>query len=140
MSRRPVALAGMAVVAAVVAVALWWVRPAAVGPALDGAALFAAKGCATCHGTAERSAATGAGPPLGNAAVWAGRRHPELSAADYLRQSIDDPAAFVSPAWSSDPSVVSPMPALGLSPAERDAVVAFLLADDDATLATFPQG
>jgi mono/diheme cytochrome c family protein len=94
--------------------------------ALDGAALFAAKGCAGCHTGPDTAAGFGAFPALTGAASWAGERRPPSSAAAYLAESIREPSAFRSPALgSAGPDAA--MPALGLTGAEIDALVAYLL-------------
>ena len=102
----------------------------AVPPTLDGAALFRAKGCAACHAGPESAAAiNGAFPSLASAPYWAGDRRPDLSAAEYLAQSIREPWAFTSPEFT--PGAAGPttaMPALELTGAEIDAIVEYLLA------------
>jgi hypothetical protein len=65
-------------------------------------------------------------PSLAAASAWAGSRRPGVSAEEYLDESIREPLAFISPEFhGSGPTPA--MPELGLSDAERDAVVAFLL-------------
>lgn len=61
------------------------------------------------------------GPDLTAVATVAGSRVPGLAAADYLRQSIREPRAFVVSGFSPQ------MPTLGLSDDEIEAVVTFLL-------------
>ena len=95
-------------------------------PVLDGQTLFHAKGCATCHTGPTSTASMGEFPSLAAASSWAGSRRPGLSAEEYLDESIREPWAFISPEFhASGPTAA--MPELGLSDAERDAVVAFLL-------------
>jgi mono/diheme cytochrome c family protein len=53
-----------------------------------------------------------------------------MSAADYLRESLRKPTAFVSPAFVDSGGPTSGMPDLGLSDAEIEAVVRYLLAAD----------
>lgn len=88
---------------------------AAPDPAADGAALFRAKGCASCH---RHAAVDGASANVG----------PELTAYDadpvFLRR------------WLSDPAAVRPntlMPNLGLDSAEIDALIAFLESEPGPT-------
>jgi cytochrome c551/c552 len=102
---------------------------AAVDPTvtLDGASLFRAKGCAGCHTGPDTASFTDVGPSLANAAEWAGTRIDGLSAEDYIRQSIIDPQAFISP--RHDPDLLQ-MPTLALAPEELDALVTYLLAGD----------
>jgi mono/diheme cytochrome c family protein len=96
---------------------------------VDGAHVFAAKGCASCHvGPEGGNRPIPDFPSLAVAWEWAGERRPELSAEDYIRQSIREPDTFISPAYNSGfNSDGSPMPQLDLTDAEVDAVVAYLL-------------
>ena len=80
---------------------------------LDGAALFAAKGCAVCHLAPGRAEGGGVGPDLQNL-VSAG------ATPEYVRESILSPEAVVVAGWG-------PMPRLEVSDAEADALVAYLL-------------
>jgi mono/diheme cytochrome c family protein len=97
------------------------------GPALDGASLFRAKGCATCH-TGPDSTAGGQGfPDLSDAQAWAGERVPSMSAQEYIAQSIRDPIAVISPQFDTG-SITTGMPTLTLSDEEVAALVAYLLA------------
>lgn len=103
--------------------------PAASPPdatVLDGAVVFRTKGCASCH------AAKGTMPPyqfgypdLTDADAWAGGRRAGLSGEGYIRESVRDPNAVLSPAYRG--TSPSPMPTLPLSDAEVDAVIAYLL-------------
>jgi mono/diheme cytochrome c family protein len=115
------AAAGLSVLAAVA-------RPdsAEQTMALDGAALFSAKGCASCHDGPDSTSLTDAGPPLVAASAWAGERVDGLSAEEYLEQSMRNPSAFISPLARSGDG----MPLLQLSDDEIDALVDHLLHDD----------
>ena len=109
-----------------------WTRPPAPAEsrpalALDGASLFEAKGCATCHTGPDTASVAGGFPSLADAGLWAGERRPPMSAADYLGESIREPWAFRSPEFGAAQGPVTAMPALGLTEAEIDAVVAYLL-------------
>ncbi len=66
-------------------------------------------------------------PRSPTASSWAGSRRPGLSAEEYLDESIREPWAFISPEFHASGGPTTAMPELGLSDAERDAVVAFLL-------------
>jgi hypothetical protein len=68
-------------------------------------------------------------PRLTDAPTWAGSRRPGLAAEEYLEQSMRQPSAFISPAFTAGPSPggASPMPQLQLSDAEIDALVDYLL-------------
>ncbi len=97
-------------------------------PPLDGETLFHAKGCATCH-TGPTSTASHGRVPLARRRLDRGPARDEtgLSAEEYLDESIREPWAFISPEFHASGGPTTAMPELGLSDAERDAVVAFLL-------------
>ena len=95
--------------------------PAAV--ALDGAALFTSKGCTACHDGPDSESLTDTGPSLGDAPSWAGERIADMSAEEYLEQSMRNPSAFISPRIQGDVS----MPLLQLSDDEIEALVEYLL-------------
>jgi hypothetical protein len=75
---------------------------------------------------AEGGVAVGVGPDLTALPTAAGSRVPGLSAAEYVRESVLDPGAFlaVAPA-GGDP--FGTMPRLAVGPAELEALVAYLL-------------
>lgn len=88
--------------------------------------------CASCHsldGTV--SGEDDAGPSLLGVAARAGERVPGLSAADYLRQSIMSPSAFVAPTYQSR---MTKLASKLLTEEELDDVVAFLLILTDDTV------
>ncbi len=135
MTPRAVASAIGAGVALVASVAVWLTGPTGDaspagttnGTAIDGASLFRAKGCATCH-TGPDSTAGGEGfPDLSAAGDWAAARVPGMSAEDYITQSIRDPIAVISPEFASG-AIVTGMPTLTLSDGEVAALVEYLLA------------
>ncbi len=117
-------------ITAVASLVAWDTEPAASrdtdGSTLDGAALFRAKGCATCH-AGPGTAVFNSFPPLTNAAAWAGDRRPGMSAADYLAESMRSPSAFISPVFVDQGGPSTAMPDLGLTEEEVDALVSFLL-------------
>ena len=96
---------------------------------LDGATLFRTKGCATCHTGPDSTVNIGSSfPSLAEASLWAGDRRSDLTAAEYMSESIREPWAFLSPTFvpgSAGPTTA--MPALGLSDDEVNAVVEYLL-------------
>jgi len=101
--------------------------------AADGEALFASSGCSGCHST---GANTILGPGLGGLADRAGTQT-DLSADDYLRQSLTDPGAFIVEGF---PPV---MPAFAdLSDADLGSLVAYLgtLSDVEAVAVTTDGG
>ena len=98
-----------------------------VAPPADGAQLFHAKGCATCHLGPDSTDSMGIGPSLANAASWAAQREPGVSATDYLAESMLAPSTFISPAFRGEVGPMSGMPDLGLSPQEVDALIQYLL-------------
>ena len=131
--RRQAALLAVAVAVLAVATALAWGRgggdgaPGAGGTAaLDGAALFVAKGCAVCHLAEGAETGYGIGPDLRGLPRTAGSRVPGMGAEAYVRRSILEPGAFPPGGGGGG---FEAMPALPVSPAELDALVAYLLAD-----------
>ncbi|HEX6660001.1 MAG TPA: cytochrome c [Ilumatobacter sp.] len=96
----------------------------------DGAQLFRAKGCASCHDGPDGTAGFDEFPSLAAARTWAGDRRAGLSAEEYIAQSIRDPGGFISPAWVGG-GPVTEMPQLGLTEAEIAAIVEYLLDADD---------
>jgi mono/diheme cytochrome c family protein len=130
---RTIALAAGTVVAAALTLVAWTDRraPAAIGTsALDGASVYRATGCAACHGALDGpDASSHIAPSLGGAATWAAERRPGGDAEAYVRQSVQDPGVFVSPAWPAADSPLTGMPTLALSDAELTALVDDLLTD-----------
>ncbi len=111
------AFAALAIVAAFPGTARTAAPPPTAIPALDGKALFLAKGCATCHQHAAISAgnSVAVGPNLTN----------YRNSPDFLRRWLADPQAVrpeTAPAYG--PSGV--MPNLHLSPEEIEALIAFI--------------
>jgi len=95
--------------------------------ALDGAALFRAKGCSTCHNGPETHSLIDGFPSLADVASFAGSRKPGLTAEEYVAESIKEPGAFFSPAFQGGVGPTTHMPTLDVSDAEVDALVAYLL-------------
>jgi mono/diheme cytochrome c family protein len=95
--------------------------------ALDGASLFSAKGCASCHHGPDGRSMIGAGPSLADASSWAGQRIDGVSAEDYLEQSMRSPSAFISPEYRLIGGPNDGMPLLQLSDREIEALVDYLL-------------
>lgn len=126
MSRTGWLAAAAAVLAVLAALVAWTDGSGGTPPAASGATLLRAKGCASCHPGPDSAAAFEIGPPLGDASAWAGTRRDGMDAATYLRDSIRTPGAFISPAWNGN-GMPGGMPDLGLSEAEIDAIVDYLL-------------
>lgn len=120
-------LASAASVLAVAAAVVVWVDSSSgdPAPAVSGETLFQAKGCAGCHAGPDSSPQFTDYPPLTDADVWAGSRREGMDARAYLAESIRTPGVFVSPVFRRDGP--SPMPALGLSDREIDALIDYLL-------------
>ena len=132
MSRAGLLAAAGALVAALASFVSWQTTSTAPAgadrpPALDGAALFRAKGCATCHDGPDSTAQFVEFPSLRNAAEWAGDRRAGMSAADYIAESIRTPSVFISPAFVASGGPTTGMPDLAVTDAEVDALVDHLL-------------
>ena len=109
-------------------------QPSAADPAAGQAVFTGRAACFTCH-TIDGIATGLLGPSLDGIATAAATRNPPQSAEDYIRESINDPDAFI---WegcvtgtktSCPPGLMATLvtPA-NLTDAEIDAVVEFLLA------------
>ena len=93
----------------------------------DGASLFQAKGCSTCHNGPDTHALIEGFPTLADVPSFAGSRRPGYSAEEYVAESIKEPWAFRSPAFQGGVGPTTQMPVLDVSDAEVDALVAYLL-------------
>ena len=95
------------------------VLPAPSGDQLvaRGRDLFRAKGCAACHFDLQ------SGPNLTNLEQRAGKTKDDLSAEEYVRESIVAPSAYKS----SGGNVAGEMPTLPVNAAELTALIAYLL-------------
>ena len=84
--------------------------------------------CIKCH---SLDGSEGWGPSLQGISERAGNRVPELSAAEYIRQSILDPDAYVvedsSKHVSKKDTTMGRFPSMLLSEEEVDDLIAFLL-------------
>ncbi len=95
----------------------------------DGAQLFLVKGCSSCHAGPDTTASIGAGfPSLADAPTWAGDRRANLSAKDYLTESLAAPGVFIAPGFRPGQSgPTTGMPQLRLTSNEIEAIVDYLL-------------
>ena len=90
----------------------------------DGAKVFAAKGCGSCHTIdSVPGAADAVGPQLDGVASRAGSRKPGLSAEGYIRESIETPGAFVVEGFAN---IMPPLRG-SMTDVEFESLVAFLL-------------
>jgi cytochrome c oxidase subunit 2 len=98
------------------------------GAAPDGKQLFSdgtQPACSSCHTLAAAGATGSVGPNLDKLAAVAAKRKPGTSAEDYVRESIENPQAFVVKGF---PENVMPKDfKKQLSAAEIDALVKYLL-------------
>lgn len=120
----------LAAALATVTAATWEVgttEPARTATGDRGASLFVTKGCSGCHAGPDSSPALSGFPSLAEAPSWAGSRRTGTTAAAYLSESMTDPSAFRSPAFSDAVGATSAMPRLSLTPDEVDALVGYLL-------------
>jgi mono/diheme cytochrome c family protein len=127
-TRVGIAAAVIAVGAVIGSVVAWpddAAAPRRSAPA-DGAEVFLAKGCATCHDGPDTTAAFGVGPSLADTASWAGERVASMSARDYVAESILVPSAVISPVFRADGPTTA-MPTLDLSPGELESIVDYLV-------------
>ena len=97
--------------------------PSTPEAAVDGAGLFVAKGCASCHDGPETTSLLDVGPSLAHVSTWAGERRAGMDAEAYLTESITSPSAFISPAST----FAAPMPEIEVTTGEVDLLVEYLL-------------
>jgi mono/diheme cytochrome c family protein len=140
MAERRVALAAGALTVALGAVTAWaWTarsspaaQPAAMAAEaaapLAGPDLFRAKGCASCHEGPGVRSLIGLAPSLAAVSDWPAERRRSMPLDDYLRESILEPGAFTSLAFSPNGPTTA-MPGIAVSPTELEALVAFLMAE-----------
>jgi hypothetical protein len=96
----------------------------------DAAELLLNSGCTSCHQIGALGEAHKVGPDLTNIAAVAAERVPGLSAADYVRQSIVEPNAYIVPTCPNGPCIPNIMPqnyAETLSPEQIEILVTYLL-------------
>ncbi|MCA9923843.1 MAG: c-type cytochrome, partial [Anaerolineales bacterium] len=92
-------------------------------------------GCGACHAIGSLGEAHKVGPDLSAIGITAGDRVPDLTAAEYLRQSILEPNAFIAPDCPNGPCIPNIMPrdyGTRLLPEQVDLIVAYLLTQEGA--------
>ncbi|RMF05362.1 MAG: cytochrome c [Chloroflexi bacterium] len=92
----------------------------------DVLALINKQGCTGCHVVADQGV-PGVGPDLNGLSDRVDSYGLGISAEDYVRQSIQDPTAFVSPACAGGPCPPIMPPITSLSDTELDMLVTFIL-------------
>ncbi len=95
--------------------------------AKTGAALFVAKGCSSCHIGPETFSKFASAPSLAEVSLWAGTRRDGMTAEAYITESIENPAAFWSPAATNGNGPFAGMPILLVDKQEITSIVAYLL-------------
>jgi mono/diheme cytochrome c family protein len=99
-------------------------EPPATEPVARGRQVYREQSCASCHEGSLLNFFRPVGPELGHIGTVADTRRPGVTAADYLRQSVTDPGAFVVPGY---PDSMPRGLADRLSREDLDALVAYLL-------------
>jgi len=94
------------------------------GGAAAGKAVFASNGCGGCHKLAAAGSSGNVGPDLDNVVADAAKYAKGKSPADYIRESIVDPSAFVVPGF---PKGTMPETFKQLPKDQLDALVQFLV-------------
>jgi cytochrome c551/c552 len=122
-SRLAAAVVGL--VATAGSFAAWRTDPPVSTSARGGVDLFMRKGCASCHDGPQTTARVPVAPSLAAVAEWAGERKPGVNADDYVKESIVNPPAFISPEFHQNGPVA--MPSLALTEAEVNTLVTYLL-------------
>ncbi|MDX1614814.1 MAG: hypothetical protein R3300_10930 [Candidatus Promineifilaceae bacterium] len=87
-------------------------------------------GCGSCHRIGQLGQTHKVGPDLSDIGLVAAERVPDMTAEEYLRQSILDPDAFIAPNCPSGTCMANVMPGdygRRLTAAQLDTLVAFLL-------------
>ena len=105
-------------------------EPAGGGSELvaQGEALFTGGNCSTCH-TIDGKTSGMVGPDLTRIGIDGADRQPGVSAGDYITESIESPEAFVATGVErAIPGIMTKPLTANLSPAEVEALVAFLSA------------
>ena len=110
---------------------------------VDAPAIILNAGCGSCHKIGAIGEAHKVGPDLSAIGLNAGGRVPGMSGADYIRNSILHPNAYMAPACPNGPCLPNIMPRdyeARLSASQVDTLVEFLLAQVGAEPATVGSG
>lgn len=100
-------------------------------------------GCGACHKIGSIGEAHKVGPDLTYIGLTAGERVPDLTAEQYIRQSILEPNAYLAPECPNSACMPNIMPqnfSTRLSAAQIDTMVAFLLAQQGPEPTPVPIG
>ncbi len=92
-------------------------------PEDPGKVVFNSAGCSACHTFAPAGATGKVGPNLDHLAAYAKVANMG-TLPEFTKQSIIDPAAYIAPGY---PNAMPPTYGKSLTPAQLDAVVAFLV-------------
>jgi hypothetical protein len=109
----------------------------------DAETILLAAGCGSCHTIDAGGEQRRVGPNLTNIGFEAAERIDGFSAADYLRESIVDPNAFISASCPDGPCLANIMPvdySRLLSPQQIEILVEFLLEKKDSTRQSLESG
>ncbi len=107
----------------------------------DAVTLVTNAGCTSCHQIGELGEAHKVGPDLSSIGLAAADRLPDVTAADYIRQSILEPNAFIAPGCPNSDCLPNIMPrdyGLRFSQAQLETVVDFLLMQQATPVAAEP--
>lgn len=84
-------------------------------------------GCIACHTIPDVPGAVGQiGPDLSQIGLAAATRREGYSAEQYIRESIQDPGAFLAPECPTGPCPAGVMPVVDLTQTELDSIVNYL--------------
>ena len=106
----------------VVVVGACTTEPPATEPIARGRQVYRALDCGSCHEPNFLGRRTG--PPLDRAGAVAADRRPGVSAADYLRESLEAPGAYLVPGY---PDAMPRGLTRTLTPEDREALIRYLL-------------
>lgn len=107
----------------------------------DAVTILTNAGCTSCHQIGDLGEAHKVGPDLSGIGIDAAARQPDVTAADYLRQSILQPDAYIAPGCPNSDCLPNIMPqdyGLRLTEAQLQTVIEFLLQQTAAAPAPAP--